>query len=289
MSLPKSIEEIDFSSIEINAKPSAGPQFTIIYGKGGTGKSSIACYSPDPVIVPIGRETGHERMMVPKLERPQGMDTIPHVFACIAKLLKSEHSRKTVIFDNLWSYREAVEDDVIESNPDCDSKGKKAQALSDYGYGKGQAMAYPYYTRLAAGFDALMKKKGMHVILLAHDASYNINLADGTYYTKLSINAPGGENTNVRGFFEARAHNVFYLRAEDSTLNVKGAMGQTRKIASNRGIERVLYTKPTSEFFAKSRVNMAPSYVLDHSETEEELLHKRSNQSIINIFEELYK
>lgn len=288
MSLPKSFDELDFSSIEINAKQNVGPQFTIIYGKGGTGKSSLACYSPDPVIVPIGRETNYGRMMVPKLERPQGMGTIDHVFACIAKLLKTEHNRKTVIFDNLWSYREAVEDDVIESNPDCDSKGKKAQSLSDYGYGKGQAMAYPYYTRLAAGFHALMKKKGMHVIFLAHDAAYNINLSDGTYYTKISINAPGGDNTNARGFFEARAHNVFYLRTEDSTITVKGAMGQTRKIASTRGIERVLYTKPTSEFFAKSNREMAPSYVIDHS-SEDELLHKRSNQSIINIFEELYK
>jgi len=281
MAIP-SLDNVKFDDIELAVKTKKRPQFSIIYGKGGIGKTTAACYSPDPVILPVGRETGQERMIdngVPSFENTKGMPPIEFVFGCMQKLLKTEHSRKTLIIDNIGSFREAVEEDV-----EADNKGVDLKA-----YGKGAALAYPYYTRLLAGIDAIMKKKDMHVILIAHDVLYNINKEDGTYYQRIGINAPAGENTNVRGLLEARAHNVLYIRGEDPTRTVKGVMGGVKQIATSGKINRVIYTKPQGTFFAKSRVNAEPYYEIEPTETEEDLLNNKTNETLIQLFTDLYK
>jgi hypothetical protein len=293
MALPKSFDDLSFTDIALAKRDSSRPQFTVIYGHGGLGKTTTACYSHDPVILPVGRETGQERMIdhgIPCFENVTDIDPINFVFGCIAKLLKTEHSRKTLIIDNIGTYREAVDEEVIKDNPTTGGKESKiVTSLSDYGYGKGQTMAYPYYTKLLAGIDVLMKKKRMHVILLGHDVLYNINKEDGTYYQRTGINAPAGENTNVRGLIEARAHNVLYMRGENPTINVKANFGVTKTNATSGSIKRIIYTKPAGTFFAKSRVNAAEYYEIEHSNTEEELLKDRSNQSLKKLFEDLYK
>jgi hypothetical protein len=278
------LKALDFES-KIKAKPEKKPQFTIIYGKGGIGKSTMASYSPDPIIIPVGRETGHEKMCVPKFPSYSEMNLTPinHVYACMQWVLRAEHTRKTLIIDNVGSYRESVDEDVEDSNKGVDLKA----------YGKGAAFGYPYWTRLLAGIDAVMKRRDMHVILLGHDGSYNVNNPDGSYYQKISINAPRGENTNVMGLLEARAHNVLYVRGEDQIIADKRGIvnkdGPVKKYATSGATRRVVYTKPRGDFFAKSRVNMEEYYEIEQSETEEELLHKRTNPTLIQLFTDLYK
>jgi len=287
MALPKNFDEFDLKSFDfeskITAKPEKKPQFTCIYGKGGVGKSSLYCYAEAPIIIPVGRETGNEKMHVHKFPTADEMKLSPinHVFACIAWALKTEHSRKTLIISNLGSFREVADEDVEESNKGVDLKA----------YGKGAALAYPYYTRLLAGIDMLMKKRDMHVILEAHEGPYNVNLPDGSYYSRISVNAPRGENTNVQGLIEARAHNVFYMREEALAIadkrGIVNANGPTKKYATSGATRRIIYTKPRGEFFAKSRANLEEFYEIENSETEEELLKNRTNQSIIKLFEDM--
>lgn len=286
MALPTNNFDFDLKSLDfeskIKAKPEKKPQFSVFYGKGGIGKSSLTCYSPDPIILPIGRESGHEKMCVPKFpsNEEMGLTPINHVFAAITWCLKAEHTRKTLIIDNVGSYRESVDEDVEQSNQGIDLKA----------YGKGAVLAYPYWTRLLAGIDAIMKKRDMHVILLGHDGSFNVNLPDGSYYQKISINAPRGENTNVMGLIEARAHNVLYMRGEDNVMTEKrGVNTQNKKYATGGLTKRVIYTKPHGDFFAKSRVNMDEYYEIEQSDTEEDLLKNRTNPTAIKLFEDLYR
>ena len=149
-------------------------------------------------------------------------------------------------------------------------------------------MEYPYYTKLLAGIDQLLKK-GLHVILLAHDVSYNVNLESGEYYSRTRIAAPAGDNTNVVGLLEARAHNVFFIQGENPTTVVKGAGGKNKQVATSGAISRVIYTKPAGTFFAKSRVNLEHFYEIDASDTEEDLLKHRANPSLIKLWEDVYK
>lgn len=279
MSIPD-FNKIKFDDIEIAVRKPR-PQFTIIYGHGGLGKTTAACYAPNPVIIPIGRETGQERMIdygVPTFENTKDMSPIEFVFGAMARLLKTEHSRTTAIFDNIGTYREAVDEDVEQDN-----KGVDLSA-----FGKKQSLGYPYYGRLLAGFDMLMRKKNMNIILIAHDVLYNVNLPDGTYYQRTGIAAPAGENTNVRGLLEARAHNVLYMRSETTTRKIKGAMGNEKTISSESDIKRMIYTKPMGTFFAKSRGDLDEVYQIENTENVTDLLKNKTNETLTKLFNDIH-
>jgi hypothetical protein len=282
MAIPK-LNDLSFDNIELAKPAQKYPQFTVLYGKGGVGKTTLASYSENPVIVPVGRETGHEihaNWGIPTFANTQERPPLDFLFACIARLLKTAHSRKTLIIDNLGTYREAVDEDVEEDNKGNDKLDS---------FGKRQALCYPYYTRLLAGFDALMKKKEMNIILIAHEVLHNVNKEDGTYYSRTGIHAPAGQNTNVRALLEARAHNVLYLKLEPQTRKAKDSMGQEKLIATGGAPKRIIYTKPHSSFFAKCRVNMEPFYEIESSDNEEDLFKNKINQDIINFWNELYR
>ena len=285
------LKNFDFDNIDIVTKIAKYPQFTVMYGKGGVGKSSAACYSPNPVILAIGRETGHQRMDVPKLENKNNINPVTFVYGTIKYLIEKPHSRETLIIDNAGTFRESVDEDVIAKNPTCGSGAdkKEVESISDYGYGKGAAMAYPYWVRLMAGIDMLMRKRNMHVILMAHPVLYNVNLEDGSYYSRTGIAVPAGENTSVRGLMEARAHNVFYMEEGIPTSTVKGNFGGDKKVATSGESKRIIYTKPSGTFFAKSRVDMDKVYIINKSPTETELLHDKTNESLINFWADVYK
>lgn len=279
MAIPD-FNKIKFDDIEIAVRKPR-PQFTIIYGHGGLGKTTAACYAPNPVIIPIGRETGQERMIdygVPTFENTKDMSPIEFVFGAMARLLKTEHSRTTAIFDNIGTYREAVDEDVEQDN-----KGVDLSA-----FGKKQSLGYPYYGRLLAGFDMLMRKKNMNIILIAHDVLYNVNLPDGTYYQRTGIAAPAGENTNVRGLLEARAHNVLYMRSETTTRKIKGAMGNEKTISSESDIKRMIYTKPMGTFFAKSRGDLDEVYQIENTENVTDLLKNKTNETLTKLFNDIH-
>lgn len=282
-------QKIDFSKIGIETKPEKKAQFIVIYGRPCTGKTTMACYAPDPVLIPIGRETGHERMHIPKFTNP-GMEPYDFVIASIMKLLKTEHSRKTAIFDNIGTYREVIDEMIMEKNPTAKSGDKVIQvtSLADYGFGKGASMAYPYWNRLLEGFSKLLEKD-INVILIGHDLAYNINLENGDYYQKIGINAPSGEKTNVRSLIEERAHYVLYVKKIDRTISKKGKFGGVDTVPTNANASRIVYTTETGMHFAKSRLALPDTYEIDHSDNEEELLKTRSNESIKQLFEDLLK
>jgi len=104
----KGVASLDFGSL-IKLKPEKEPQLIVIYGKGGSGKTSMATYCEDPIILPAGRETGHERMHCHKMPNAHDMNMHPsdHVFAALKWLIATDHTRKTVIIDNLGAIIES--------------------------------------------------------------------------------------------------------------------------------------------------------------------------------------
>ena len=217
---------------------------------------------------------------------PDNIDPIIHFFTCINYLLTKEHSRKTVIIDNLTSYREILEEDIVKTFKLKDEK--TATSLGDFEFGKGQMHALQYYKRLLAGIDALLKQRQLHVILIAHDGYHTINKHDGSYYQKLSLNAQGGDNTNARTLFESRAHNVLLMTCEDVVVDRTSSMGVKRKMASGLPTNRIIYTKQTSAFFAKTKSAIEKSIIVEESENEHELLHELSNPTYKQLFIDLY-
>jgi len=275
------LNKIDITGIGI-AKPRPRPQFTVLYGSGKIGKTSAAIYSEEPIILPIGNESGQEIMIkhgVPCLENLNEMPPLSFVFGALAMLIKTDNSRKTLIIDNLSRFREIVDDDVLKDN--------KGEDLSHFG--KAQTLAFPYYKRLVAGIKMLMAKKQMHVILIAHDVHYNIQLENGTYYSKIGILAPAGENTNVRALLESTAHNAIYMAEKPTVINTKTPMGQAKQIAAKMDITRVLYTRSKSSFFAGTYNKMEDEYEIEPTVELEDLYTNKTNETLKQFFNDLYK
>jgi hypothetical protein len=93
----------------------------------------------------------------------------------------------------------------------------------------------------------------------------------------------------VRGLLEARAHNVLYMLGESPTMVVKNQMGGKKQIATTGKIARVIHTKPTGAFFAKSRLNLDEFYEVEHTETDEDLLKHTTNPTLIKLFDDIYR
>jgi len=284
MALPKNLHSTDFKPFDFTKKiksaPERGAQFSVIYAQGGGWKSTISSYAKNPIILPVWLETGHRVADCPKfpeIGEYEGLSPINHVFSAINWLLKEDHSRKTLIIDNLGSFREAVVNDVQTDNPN--EKTAFKLAVLYYGY-------YPYLLEAIA---TLMNKRGMDVILLAHSGSVTVNQADGTWYDTTSINAPQGKNTNARELIEARANNVFYIKNQPVTMDDKRGLGldSKKKYITSSG-KKVIYTRPREDFFAKCRLDMQDSYQIDKSDNIHELLTLKNNESIIDCWRDFY-
>jgi hypothetical protein len=281
MALPDK-KSVSFDDIKITRDTDPGAQFTVIYGKGDVGKTAAAIYSPEPVLIPVGMERCHRKFPVFKIENTTGKPPINHLFDAMTYLICKEHNRKTVIIDNLSTFRTVTEADVIEAYPL--SEGKNAKSLGDYGYGRGQAFAFAYYMRLLDGIDALLNK-GIHVILIAHESQHTINLPNDTYYQETGIYAPTGDKTNVKGLLEAKANNILYLRTEASVRKTSNTMQEKSRMATMTPISRVIYTRQTGLFFAKTKSNL-PDYIeVEQSNSFDDLANLK-NQTLINLFKE---
>ena len=284
MALPKNLHSTDFKPFDfgkrIKSAPERGAQFSVIYARGGAGKSVIASYAESPVILSVGLETGARGMNCPKfpeISEYDGLSSIDHVFSAINYLIKEKHSRKTLIIDNLGTFREEVTKDVIKDFP----TETKAFALAP--------KYYQYYEYLLSAIAALQTKRNMDVILLAHDVLYTVNDPSGSWYDRVGINAISGKNTDARALIEARVNNCFYIRDEPITRDDnRGVIKQEgKKMVAGAG-KRVIYTRPKENFFAKCRLNMAEKYVIEKSDSIHDLLVKKTNQSIIDFWEAFY-
>jgi hypothetical protein len=213
------------------------------------------------------------------LDNTNEMPPINFVFGALAMLMRTENSRKTLIIDNLSRFREIVDDDVAK-----DHKGEDLTA-----FGKAQALSFPYYKRLVAGIKMLMAKKQMHVILIAHDVHYNVQLENGTYYQKTGILAPAGENTNVRALLETTSHNAVYMAEKATVINTQSPLGQKKQIAAKIDITRVIHTKSKSSFFAGTYNKMDETYEIENTDDIDDLYSNRKNETLIKFFEDLYK
>ena len=286
MALPKNLHSADYGKFDfgnkIKSAPERGAQFSVIYADGKGWKSTIASYAKNPIILPVWLETGHRVVDCPKfpeIGEYEGLCPIAHVFAAINWLMKEQHSRKTLIIDNLGSFREAVENDVRKENP----TEEKAFSLAP--------LYYAYYPHFFRAISKLMEKKGMDVILLAHNGATTVNLANGKWYDEISINGQQGKNTNVVELIKARVNNIFYVKNNPILLDDKRglALDAKKQYVSAQGNKKTLYTRSKENFFAGTRLALEDSYTIEQSDSIHELLTLKNNESIVEFWRDFYQ
>jgi hypothetical protein len=227
----------------------AKPLRVVLYGLEGVGKSTFAAGAPAPIF--LGAEDGTSELDVHRFTQPRAW---ADVFDAITELSTAEHGYQTLVIDTL---------DWLE--PLCwrhvcanvrDQGGKQCAAIEDFGYGRGYTAALDEWRRLTSALEALIAKRGMHMVILAHshvkafkDPGFE---AFDRHEMKLNIKAAG----LWREWVDAVLFAAHDLSTVEKAGRVRGVMTDARFI----------HTQRTAAYDAKNRYDLPPRIALDWSD-----------------------
>ena len=144
----------DLSSIS-RTKRVRAPK-VVICGPGKIGKTTFAAMAPKAI--GILTEDGADAVDVQAFPLAQ---SLTDVYEAIGTLLNEEHDFQSVFVDSLDWMEPLVQQHVCKNNgwPNIEAPG----------FGKGYTAAADEWRTLLNGFEALRSKRGMGIILIAHD------------------------------------------------------------------------------------------------------------------------
>jgi hypothetical protein len=128
----------------------------VIVGPGKIGKTTFAAMAPNAI--GILTEDGADNVDASAFPLCKTLDD---VYQAITVLLNQEHDYKTVFIDSM-DWLEPLLHDYV-----CAKNGWKS--IEQPGYGKGYIEAASEWRNLLNGLEALRQKRGMGIILIAHD------------------------------------------------------------------------------------------------------------------------
>jgi len=128
----------------------------VICGPGKIGKTTFAAMAP--AAVGILTEDGADNVDASAFPLCKSLND---VYEAIGVLLNEEHEFKTLFIDSLDWLEPLLQDHV------CQQHGWKS--IETPGYGKGYIEASTEWRNLLSGLEALRQKRGMGIILIAHD------------------------------------------------------------------------------------------------------------------------
>ena len=128
----------------------------VICGPGKIGKTTFAAMAP--AAVGILTEDGADNVDASAFPLCKSLND---VYEAIGVLLNEEHEFKTLFIDSLDWLEPLLQDHV------CQQHGWRS--IETPGYGKGYIEASTEWRHLLSGLEALRQKRGMGIILIAHD------------------------------------------------------------------------------------------------------------------------
>ena len=197
--------------LELITKPKDGPIVMTICGDAGAGKTSLAAEFPNPVV--IRAEDGLQS--IPEERRPDAfplVQTADDVFAQI-KALQGDHEYKALIIDSVTALERLFTDDIVAKDP----KNPKSINQANGGYGAGLAALASMHQRVRKGVEILRRKKGMHIVFVAHADTETIDLPDADPYTRYTLRlgkksvAPYVDDADIVGFLKLET----FLKGDD--------------------------------------------------------------------------
>ncbi len=198
--------------LETISKPQDGPVVMTICGDAGAGKTSLAAEFPNPIV--IRAEDGLQS--IPMERRPDAfplVHTADDVFAQI-KALQGDHEYRTLIIDSVTALERLFTDDIVAKDP----KNPKSINQANGGYGAGLAALASMHQRVRKGVEILRRRKGMHIVFIAHADTETIDLPDADPYTRYTLRlgkrsvAPYVDDADVVGFLKLET----FLKGDDN-------------------------------------------------------------------------
>jgi hypothetical protein len=228
------------------------PRRIFIYGAEGTGKSSLAADSDNPIFIDAdGGSMDLDIARYPFRDDANGHvpQSFSDVLSAVTDLGVSEHKYRTLVLDTGDAIEKLIWQHVIEreSQPSARNKDGELASIESFGYGKGYVMAVDEWRSLCVRLDRLRMARQMGIVILAHAAIKNFKNPSGPDFDRW---VPA-VHAQAAGFLKGWSDIVGMLCHEETTIEKKGAKAK----GISTGIH-VLKLAHSAAFDAKGRGNL---------------------------------
>lgn len=243
----------DLASL-VSTKNIFSPQRILLYGVQGIGKTTFGASFKSPIL--LRTEDGIGSLDIATF--PNVAKTTQDIANAISAL-HGDHNFKTLILDSLDWLEPLVLSQVVANHNMGKEEKNYISSIEDIGYGKGYVMADDLWRYIMGGFDSLRQKKGMNIVVIAHNEVKTFNPPDGESFDRYQI------RLQKRSFalWQEWADMVLFVNYERNI--VKDETG-TKKRALGNG-ERVIYTQERPAFMAKNRWSLPEEIFIGKDKT----------------------
>jgi len=221
-------------TFEVTSTKKQKPPRIIIYGAGGTGKSSLAATFPDNVFINV--EDGLDEIAAQALPKPETYYDVMHQ---LEWLRDSEKQYRSVTIDSLDRLEILINKSVCMEN--------NVASISDIGYGGGFQKAFEKFQLVLEALDALRSTHNMAIIILCHGHVRTFNNVSGPDYDRWELKL---REKNAELFFEFCTI-VGFLHLHLDTYEENSGFTKKKKVTG--GNLRVLSCQPSGGFSSKNR------------------------------------
>ena len=170
------------SMLDKVTKPQDRPIIATVTGDAGIGKTSLAATFPKPIF--IRSEDGLQA--IPYDQRPDAFPEIAGVDDLreqIKTLMIEEHDYKTLVIDSITKLDSMFARHIVDSDP------KKPASINQAlgGYGAGLQALGQMHQGLRSSVELLNKKRGMHIVFIAHADTVTVEPPDSDPYTRYDL------------------------------------------------------------------------------------------------------
>lgn len=140
------------------------PHLVLIYGKEGVGKSTFGSEAPNPIFLALEDGTG-------EINTSRGVIASTDMLKqALRELISEKHGFQTIVLDTLDALETIIHREIVKA----DSKAKSIESAAG-GYGKGFGVALTMFNEIIDLLEEARKKRGLNVILIAHDRVYDFH------------------------------------------------------------------------------------------------------------------
>ena len=217
---------------QISTNPNITPPVIGIYGTGGIGKTTFAASFPKPVF--ILTEDGTKSLTTPIAKFPV-LTTFDDVLTAMKTLARETHEYKTVVVDSITRLEPLVWEYVCGLN--------NWKSIESPGYGRGYVEAEIMWGSFM-GWVTVLQKKGLAVVLLAHDEVRAVNDPTSEPYDRFQMRLHRRAESVVREGLDMLGYLAVRVHVSD------------KKVVAEK--HRTLHLHPSPAYTAKCRYPNIP-------------------------------
>lgn len=251
------------------AEPAPRGQRIIIYGAGGTGKSTLAALAErvsGPVVfidcegtVPVSIKKWKKDLgLSPRVV--QGVRSWQDLLDVTGDDQALYEGVQTIVIDSLTEAQSWAIQHVVANVPT--ESGKIAESIESYGYGKGYRHLLDQMVDLRNNLNAHCGH-GRNVIIIAHDVVAKVPNPEGIDFIRYEPNIYQDSGVSVRRYWRDWCDHLLFISKDVSVSKTR----DEKHAKASGGVSNTITTQETATAWAKSRGSLDPEYTYDYGDS----------------------